>query len=161
MRTNEFQSIVSDEAKKLCFEYSENPEKLKELFADKKFDVKIRFEDIDFYFPDDKEKRQIITFQIFTKNGQISHKFGMSINDTRKIDGKFFFPPNMKIHMLYDILTSLNFYVEDSLDDFANEFGYDLNENFKQVKKIHEDSLQLYNDCLRIFGEDFTEYFPS
>ena len=160
MRTSEFKSIVSDEAKKLCYEYSGNLKKLKELFNNEKFDVKIRFEEIDFYFPDDKEKRQIITFQIDTKNGQISHKFGMSINDTRKIDEKLFFPANMKNHMLYDILTSLNFYVEDSLNDFANEFGYDLNENFNQVKKIHKDSLQLYNDCIRIFGEDFTEYFP-
>lgn len=161
MRTMEFISVVNDEAKKLCLENSENPAKLQEIFDDKNFDLVIRFEDVDFFFPDDKEKRQIFTFKIVTKNGTYSHRFGMSLYDTRKIDKKLYFPTNMKIHVLYNVLTSLNFYVPENLNNFTNEFGYDLNTNYKQVTRIHQDCLDQYKNCVKLFGGDFTEYFPS
>lgn len=41
--------------------------------------------------------------------------------------------------------------------DFSDEFGYDYNENSKEVKRIYSACEKAYNKLYDIFGEDFDD----
>lgn len=103
--------------------------------------IKIEYLTHDFYFPDDKECRDIYRFTISRHRSVMvegkphkvvktySGKFGNSINETRAGN-----EPNA-----YDILTCLEKYDVGSFEDFCAEFGYNekpLSE-YPQVKKIY------------------------
>lgn len=60
----------------------------------------------------------------------------------------------------YDILACIQKYpVDDDVWDFANEFGYEINdkESFKEVSKIHKAVQKEYNNVIRMFGDCLEE----
>ena len=63
-----------------CFEHSEQPDELKKLLNDIKFEYEI--DGIRKYFPDDKEERLTLNIFLTRNEHTIEFTFGMSINDT-------------------------------------------------------------------------------
>lgn len=92
--------------------------------------IKIKFLKYDFYFQDDKEKRDIYKITLKRENKIYSFNFGQSIINTKKR-----IEPNA-----YDILASLIKYDVGTFDDFINEFGFNLSsmDEYNKIKKLYK-----------------------
>lgn len=98
----------------------------------------------DFYFEGDKEKRDIYQIRIESKNGkQMIFKFGNSIDATLK----------GLMPSVYSIIACLQKYEVGTLQDFCNEFDYNIdsikhNELYKAVCKEYSDFSSLFDNCI-------------
>jgi len=173
--------LMSENAKKLCYEYSEDAAKLKEVLADPSFSFKVKFQGTRKYFPTDKEEREVLEFTLSYKGESYSHTFGMSIHDTKvkQIEDsinrdEYSFGGSLSKRMnarkewvkiveglLYNILCCLNTYIPEDFQEFCDEFGYEEESSFTAVLKIWQDSRKQYLTCKNMFGEDYNEYFPN
>ena len=111
--------------------------------------IKATFFKYDYYFDDDRERRNIYKITIKRKGvGQYTFKFGSSLNDTQDdIE-----PCN------YDILTCLTKYDVGSFEDFCSEYGYDDDsrkayKTYKAVVKEWENVNRLFSDVMEQLRE--------
>jgi len=142
---------TKDEEIKLCLEYSEKPEELKQLLKE----IKVYIGEPRFmsYFEDDKEKninRNVYTVTIKRNGLRISFKFGDSIINTQ--EGK---QPE-----LYDILACLqsDYFIPDNFKDFCSEFGY--NEDSIKTKKLYKKCISQSQKLKAIFKDNEIEVMP-
>lgn len=105
----------------------------KEWLKKTKSELIIEFKEYDYYFPNDKEKRNIYNVTLKHEDETYTFTFGTSLNDTAL----------NKQPSAYGILSSLacDIYVPDEFADFCLEFGYEM-ENIKQAKKT-------FNACMK------------
>lgn len=148
-------------------------EKQAEKFLKKtKTELKTRFLKNDFYFNDDKEKRDI--YEITLKKGERSYtfKFGQSINCSVKWT---IYTPKGKINTNedkvakkysmgvkkrnenyseptpYDILSCLTKYDPEEFKDFCDNYGY--NEDSIKAKKIYDNVVEEYNNLKMLYSD--------
>lgn len=177
--------VVSANAKDHCYKYSEDIARLKEVLEHPSFFFKVKFQGTRKYFPTDEEEREVLEFTISYMGKEYSDTFGMSIHDTnikRMKDyinrDEYSFGGSLKKTMdarrewikiveglLHDVLCCLNTYIPEDYEEFCDEFGYDQGYAYDgmntTVLKIWQDSRKQYLTCKDMFGEDYTEYFPS
>lgn len=103
-------------------------------------EIKIRFLKNDVYFPEDTQTRDIYKFTISRGLSKYSGKFGASLKDTEERN-----TPNA-----YDILSCLTKYEPESLDEFAEVYGYTkpsvATRIHKAVKKEYEGLKNIFTD---------------
>lgn len=112
--------------------------------------IKIDFLEKNFYFNEDKQKRNIYKVTIRRNGKQYSHKFGDSLNNTEKN----VLPTN------YDVLASLQKYdICGDVWDFAREYGFEINgkESYNNVYKIYRACKREYKAVCRLFGDCIEE----
>lgn len=189
MKTVNYESVITEQSIKKCLEYSDEPEKLRDLINN--LDVSVKFTGIKKHFQDDKEERLTGNFQINKKNGYIiDFDFGFSSNDTeiftvlsKAISFNLAFPVlyhgtkhktagSLRDHatkdkkeffegLLYDALCccNSNYYCDLSFDDFCNKFGYDA-DSIKH-KQLWETCLKQAKELKKVFTEEEINYLPS
>ena len=104
--------------------------------------MEVKFLKHDFYFVDDKEKRDIFKITFKRKNKQFSLTFGQAINSHNE--------PTP-----YDVLTCLEKYEIGSFEDFCLCYGYDdykLSE-YPKVKKIYNACVKQYKQVKNFFTD--------
>jgi hypothetical protein len=129
------------------------------------------------YFPDDKEKNIYRdTYKItFIKNkSKYSFDYGDSIhnsqlrmqskrykNDCHAFGMSLEKPANYKEPSDYDILACLEKYDPESLENFADNFGYDLNTDsiteLSHIKRIYNTCQKQYDNLNYLFSEEEME----
>jgi hypothetical protein len=129
-----------------CFEYSENPDGLKQLLSEIK--VSVSEPEYKLHFSGDTECRNVYRVTITRGKARIRFNFGDSISNTRKC-----LTPD-----LYDILAccSSEHNIPDTFEDFISEFGYDHSSDSKklfkkcrvQSEKLNRIFTDLEVDCL-------------
>jgi len=104
-------------------DYDENAEKVAEKYS---LRLSTEFVKYDYYFPGDKEKRNIYKCKLSRKNHQYTFMFGASI-------------AGGNAPTLYDVLSCMQKYPIGSFEEFIAEFGYDENRlsDYPKVKKIY------------------------
>ena len=91
------------------------------------------------FFGDNKQRR---TFNITIKRNGLIWKF------------KFYGNLLGDDITAYDILACIQKYeVSSDLFVFMNEYGYTINENEKQIRKLHKAVLKEYENVIRLFGD--------
>lgn len=90
----------------------------------------------DYYFPGDKERRDIWQFKFTNENGSYSGTFGQSIANVGK-------QPTA-----YDIVACMTKSEPGSFDNFCGDFGY---EEYDDTSKVNKDSLRIYKAVCREF----------
>ena len=85
-----------------------------------------KFKDHDFYFPDDKEQRDIYRITLKNKLHTYRFNFGQSINNTG-------IAPRP-----YDILSCLTKYEVGTFENFCGDYGYDIDSRkaYKTYKAV-------------------------
>jgi len=99
--------------------------------------------DYNYYFDDDKEKRDIYKIIIKSNKKQMTFKFGQSIAE-RGIE-----PDN------YTILTCLEKYGPEDFDSFCNNYGY--NNDSRKAHQIYLKVTKQYKDTKRVFSHCLEE----
>lgn len=136
----------------------------------------ITFDKNDFYFDDDKEKRDIYNVILRRNNREFKFKFGNSIinsgrfkvfspngfilcntiEEKNKLKAKYKlgFKENkeFKIPTPYDVLACLQKYDIGSFKDFCDEFGYNIDSI--KAQKIYEAVKNEYENLERLYNED-------
>lgn len=84
----------------------------------------VKYLDHDFYFDDDKEKRDIYSVTFRRGNKRFSLKFGQSIANQGA-------PPTA-----YDVLACIQKYDPGTFENFCSEFGYDTDS--RKAEKIYK-----------------------
>ena len=112
--------------------------------------IKITFFKHDFHFVDDKEKRDIYKITIIRGKKFIVLNFGQSLHHSIKGSKNFKEPTN------YDILSSLQKYDVGSLQNFCDEFGYDVDSK-KAEKKYIAVCKEFYKVCKIWTNEEIEE----
>ncbi|GHU55173.1 hypothetical protein AGMMS49975_16610 [Clostridia bacterium] len=108
--------------------------------------LKVEYVEYDYYFDNDKEKRDIYRFKIMRNGKQYSAKFGQSIaksNDDEKPTA-------------YDILACLQKYEpETDMWDFAHDYGYEVHgrTDYEKVSRIHKSVGREWRGVKRLFGD--------
>lgn len=100
---------------------------------------KAKYFDYAYYFPQDKEQREIYKITLKTPKGSYTFKFGQSIAS----QGEEPTP--------YDVLACLTKYDVGSFEEFCSEFGYDTDSRaadrtFKAVVKEWENISRIYTE---------------
>ena len=188
MKTEQFETVITENSIKKCCEYSDDPEALKTLIAD--ISVSIRFDGIKKHFQDDEEERLCGTFLIERHGRKIEFAFGFSITDTKDLtidprsgswvtfDGKKqylngFSDTHRIINrqkklkkefmdgLLYSCLTSckLEFYCPKSFSEFCSEFGLDTDS--RKAKNLWHKCLEQSAKLERIFTQKESDCLPS
>ena len=98
---------------------------------------KVKYFDYAYYFPQDKEQREIYKVTLKTPKGSYTFKFGQSISN----QGQEPTP--------YDVLACLTKYEVGNFEQFCSEFGYDTDSRtaertFKSVVKEWENISRIY-----------------
>lgn len=101
------------------------------------------------HFADDKDFRNIYNIRIDRNGKTFKFTFGDSVYNTN----------NGKRPTVYDVLACLQKYEVGSLDDFINDFGYEVNnkEDLKRVNKLYKAVSREYEKVNRIFGDVMNE----
>lgn len=112
----------------------------------------IKFLRFGYYFPDDKEKRDVyyVTLRRTTINEEMHFTFGNSVYASQ----------NNKKPTIYDVLACLTKYDPGSnMWEFAEEFGYEIHDEktYKQVSKTFEAVQEEWEDVKRVFGDVLEE----
>ena len=109
----------------------------------------IEFLKKDYYFNDDKEKRNIYEITLERDNKKYTFEFGDSINNTM----------NHKEPNEYDILSCLQKYEVGSLKEFMYDYGYTFNseKKYNQIKKIYENVKKEYENVYNLFNDCMEE----
>lgn len=173
----------TESALALCFKYSNNPEKLREILAE----MTIEYTDKGIYkfFPDDPKPRQVRTIvatrNINGRNAVISFDFGMSIADTeiltvgaklnphyKSIYGQEICPIKTKQQrqkiendFLYSVLCCIasdGIMSANSFQEFCDEFGYN-NDSIK-ARDTYLACLEQRSKILRLFSVEDLQAFP-
>lgn len=117
-----------------------NYEKQADDFAKKHgITMKILSSRIGSHFIGEKEKRWIFKIQLKRNKKQFTFNFGQTIASGEK-------NPTM-----YDILSSLQKYDVQTLDEFCREFGYDMYE--PKSKKVHHLVSKEFRNVERLFAD--------
>lgn len=160
-----------NEALETCFEYSDNPDKLKNILDT--ITIRILFEGIKKHFIDDKDPRQVITVRITKKenpNSVLSFEFGMSLNDTEILEANnqqginrklFKKAQRIKYHLIYSLLACIksDSYCPELFEDFCSDYGYD-SDSIK-AKNIFDTARPHAIKINRFFTSEELESFPS
>jgi len=125
-------------------EYTTNAENLLKSMNVK---FKTKFVKYDFYFDDDKERRDIfrVTFQRGKK--RFSLNFGQSLNESTRTGDN---PPTC-----YDVLSCITKYDLGSFENFCNEFGYDTDS--RKAEKTYKAVVKEYEKVCNFFSEQEIE----
>jgi hypothetical protein len=112
-------------------------------------EIKVDFLKKDFYFQDDKEKRNIYQFIIKRNNKSYSSTFGDSIHNTKE---------NKKIPSKYDILTAIEKYDPIDFNDFCANYGYDTDSRkaysiYEKCKEQAKAINDIFSDCIDELSE--------
>lgn len=100
------------------------------------------------YFPDDKIKRDIYSVVIVRESSgkYLTLTFGDSIANTEKN----YYSHARKSPDAYSILACLPNYTPETLDDFANEFGYTKPSEairvYKEIKRQYKQLCEMYSE---------------
>ena len=105
--------------------------------------IRSKFLKYDYHFEDDKDKRDIYLITISRGNKSFSFNFGQSLVNS----GSGEISPDS-----YDILSCLQKYEVDDLQEFCNEFGYDTdsikaNKIYKAVAKEWDNVQKIWTDA--------------
>lgn len=97
------------------------------------------------HFADEKDFRNIYNIRIDRNGMTFKFTFGDSVYNTN----------NGKRPTVYDVLACLQKYEVGSLDDFINDFGYEVNnkEDLKRITKLHKAVTREFEKVNRIFGD--------
>jgi hypothetical protein len=101
-------------------------------------------------FPnDDKDNSPRYHFRVTLKNAKHSYTFDF-------YGSNFDYMRNDQTLFAYDILATIQkFEPATSIDEFANEYGYELsNDNFKSISKIHKAVIKEYNAVVKLWNDD-------
>lgn len=101
--------------------------------------LKIEYIEHDFYFPDDKQCRDIYRFTLSRAGRSYTAKFGQSIANTGETP------------TAYDILACITKYEPGTLEDFCADFGYD--SDSRKVEKIYDAVVKEFAGVQRVFGD--------
>lgn len=158
-----------------ALEYSEDPEKLKEVLSETTIEVKSQ--GIRPYFDDDKEEREVLTVKVGRNGKVINFEYGDSIRNAGfmfdiapALQAETTWDYNRRIikgrrqvfaDRLYSILTciAMDYHIPCRFDDFCAELGYD-NDSIKALdlhRRCEEQSRKLQS----IFTEEEIASFPS
>ena len=159
-----------------CFEYSEQPNKLKDLLSEIKFEYQIA--GIKKYFQDDKEERLTLNIFLTRSKCTIKFTFGMSICDTEIFQlkqkspghpinlGESLFAIKQKKKVLFDdivysVLSSVGLDYCSPIDfqEFCDEYGY--SDDSIKAKNTWEGCLKQRSKLERIFIDTEIECLPS
>ena len=163
------------------YEYSEEPEKLREIVKELK--ISVEQSGYDYYFDGDKEKRIILNVEIERKGTIINFSFGMSTRDTEcfymkyslgdeiRIEGKYYrsVAAMSKIKkekkkiiedLYYTILSccGTDRVIPDRFNDFCDELGYD-NNSIKD-RNTYDKCMEQKIKIERIFTEEAAWILP-
>jgi hypothetical protein len=110
--------------------------------------LKVKFLKNDFYFPEDKETRNIYRITLERNGKKYSFTFGQSIFNTKQ---------NISPDA-YDILACVEKYQYINFNDFCSSFGYDEDSRkaekiFKAVQKQGEKINEMFADCIEELRE--------
>lgn len=95
----------------------------------------------DYFWPDDKECRDIYQFRLSRNGKSYTAKFGQSINGSQ----------NGEVPNAYDILTCLTKYDPYTFENFCSEYGYD--SDSRKAEKIYTACCREYAGVVRVFGD--------
>jgi len=112
------------------------------FLIDTKTTIKIKFFKKDYYFNDDKDKRNIYKCTLKNYKGSYTFTFGDSISNTVK---------NLTLTN-YDILSCLEKYDHGSFENFCDELGYNI-DSIKDLKTYKECCKQ-YEKLSKLFNEN-------
>jgi hypothetical protein len=101
------------------------------------------FKKHDFYFPDDKEQRDIFRCTLKNKLHTYRFNFGQSINNTGQ-------PPTA-----YDVLACLTKYEVGSFEYFCSDYGYD--SDSRSAYKIYKAVLKEWKNVELLFTPEQLE----
>jgi hypothetical protein len=101
--------------------------------------LKVEYIGHDFYFPADKERRDIYRFQISRNGRRYTAKFGQSIANVDK-------KPTA-----YDILACLTKYDPGTFENFCGDFGYD--EDSRTAERIYKSVVREWKGVDRLFSD--------
>ena len=116
---------------------SEYETQAENFLKETKTTFKAKFLKNDFYFPDDKEARDIYKITLKKEGKSYSFKFGQSIAEKGEIP------------TAYTVLSGLTKYEPDTFENFCSDFGYDTDsrkaeKTYKAVLKEWENINRLY-----------------
>lgn len=94
-----------------------------------------------YYFPGDKEYRNIYRWTIKKDGKTISGRYGDSINNT--MEG---IKPT-----IYDLLTCLEKYDPEDIETFCGEYGYEITD--KNTRKIYNACVRQYIQITSIYND--------
>lgn len=108
--------------------------------------VKVKYQTHDFYFPDDKDRRDIYRVALKRQGvGSYTFSFGQSTHHSTA---------DRQEPTAYDILACLTKSDPGTLEDFCSDFGYDVFEDRRQSFKTYNAVQKEYNNLARLFSED-------
>lgn len=109
------------------------------------FDV--AFKKHDFYFPDDKEQRDIFRITLKNKLHTYRFNFGKSINQSTGDGGNKPRP--------YDVLACLTKYEVGSFENFCSDYGYDIDS--RKAYKIYKAVMKEWKNIELLFTPEQIE----
>ena len=161
---NEYDNVGNPRIDKCC-EYSEEPEKLRELL--KSITITYRFCALRKYWPDDKDFRLVIEVTVKRNEKIIQFEIGLSIADTEILTGTCVGSTaaakrtDCYTGILYTILTIMRREGDcpPDFEDFCAEFGYDTD----SIKALttYEGLQQMTRKVRKIFTIEELEYLPQ
>lgn len=107
--------------------------------------IDIQFIDYDYYFEDDKEKRDVYLVTLKKPDKKIQYRFGNSIHNTLK----------NKTPTAYDVLAVVEKYHPDTFEEFCLNFGY-VPDSVK-ARKIYRAALKQYLKFSNFYTEEEME----
>lgn len=105
------------------------------------------------------KERDTYMVNIVTPRGSMQVKFWDSVKNTNEnIDRKYCNRPH-KYPTAYDILSCLQKYDVGDIEDFIDEFGYEIKKkgDLKRIMNIYDAVVKEYNDVHRCFTEEQIE----
>jgi len=100
---------------------------------------KTKYYDYAYYFPQDKEQREIYKVTLRNDKGSYTFKFGQSIANSGQ-------EPSA-----YDVLSCLTKYNTGSFEEFCSEFGYDTDS--RTAERTYKAVIKEYENISRLFTE--------
>jgi hypothetical protein len=101
----------------------------------------VKFLSHDYFWPDDKDCRDIYQFRLSRNGKSYTAKFGQSINGSQ----------NGEVPNAYDILTCLTKYEVGTFANFCGDFGYD--QDSPKAEKTYKAVLKEFDGVSRVFGD--------
>jgi len=146
---------------------SEYDKQAEQFLKETNTEFKAEFLKNDFYFEDDKEKRDIYKITLKKYDKEYKFNFGQSINKsgkTKKVnsDGKDFKGNPIRIYNRknenyskptpYDVLSCLQKYEVGTFKDFCRDFGYD--EDSRKAEKIYKAVVEEFRHIQILFNDE-------
>lgn len=121
----------------------------------------------DFYFNDDKEKRDIYRITLERNGKKWSFRFGQSLansmTEQKKRDMEYAnnltdmikIKKSVKAPTAYDVLAAITKYDPGSFANFCADYGYD--EDSRKVEKVYRDVMDEWHNCDNMFHDVIDE----